>query len=62
MVDLIDKEVLKKFNIDIIYVKLQCKKCKKIWGSTIYYNQIDPKELICRDCAQAKMLEQIYQS
>lgn len=47
-----DDELLENFNLDCVYLKLECLKHSYSWGSTIHRNQILESKLKCQYCLQ----------
>ena len=58
-ITLMDQLILKKFNIKIDYVLLECTVCKHTWGVKIYNDQVSPRNLVCKDCAAEKVFLEI---
>ena len=47
-----DEEILEKFQIDVLYIKLECLKHNYSWGRTVHRNQLRESELKCQYCLQ----------
>ena len=53
----LSEDVLDNFEVDVVYLKLYCRKCERTFGATIYHNRVSAERLICREC-QNKELEE----
>jgi hypothetical protein len=48
----LDAELAKKYDVEIRYVLMGCNRCNSTWGITLNgSNVLEPRNLICRNCA-----------
>jgi len=54
----ISQDTLDDFGVDVVYIKLYCRKHGNTWGASIYHNYIPENKLICGLCWQEQQEEQ----
>jgi hypothetical protein len=61
---LLDASIFKQINVEVVYLKVRCQNdgCNKSWGVNVYNNHINPKDLICKECAQKTVLSQMIEN
>ena len=58
VIKLVSDNIAFKYDIKIIYIKVQCSSCQKQFGvSPNYSNEISEADLICTKCLREKMFE-----
>jgi hypothetical protein len=50
-IQVVDQEILDKFNVNIAYLKVTCKRCGSYWGVTVFDSKVPPRALVCERCA-----------
>lgn len=48
-----------KYDIEIGYVLIRCKKCYASWGATPINGKISKRSFICRSCAKELVFQQM---
>ena len=54
---ILNQDILNKFKIKVTYLMVECSVCKHTWGINIFNNQINPRNLICNDCAAYRIID-----
>jgi len=62
---IVDSKELEKFGVEVHYLKMACATCrskgrKSEWGITVINGEIDPKTLVCRECAAEEKVLKVY--
>jgi predicted metal-binding protein len=56
---LLSNEDSDKFDIELGYVLIRCKKCHSSWGATPVNGIISKRSFVCRNCAKEKVYEEM---